>query len=274
MQVGYVCTNYKNTHYTRKAVETLVYNAPHEVDVVIVDNASGSEDRRLLKEIEKDFPQVSVVFSDVNLGYFRGLNVGIRYLRNRNSHFDLLIVGNNDLQFPRDFWCRLDGCWNALAEHAVVSPDIVTSEGLHQNPHVISRIGKIREIFYDLYFSNYYLGLVIIKLAKLLPWISDRKDELQWNVSQQIYQGHGSCYLLGPLFFERFGELWAPTFMMYEEYFLSKQLSDAGMKVFYEPGIVVMHDCHGSLKDVPTRRRWDMARLAHKEYRKFVKIFN
>ena len=273
MKIGYVCTNYKNSQYTRHAVESLLRNAGHEIQIVVVDNASGSEHVADLRRIADDFGNVTLICSEENLGYFSGLNLGIRYLREAVPEIDWLIVGNNDLQVPVDFLDRVQKKLFHLVGHAVISPDIVTIEGQHQNPHVISGIGKIRELFYDLYFSNYYLGMVVIKVAKMLPWLSERRDERQWGVPQHIYQGHGSCYLLGPRFFESFDELWAPTFMMYEEYFLSKQLGDAGMKVYYEPAIVVKHDCHGSLRDVPTRKRWEMARQAHKEYRKFVKIF-
>jgi GT2 family glycosyltransferase len=131
----------------------------------------------------------------------------------------------------------------------------------------------MREIFYDLYYSNFYLGIAIQKIARLLPGLSERSDEEQWRVPRFIYQGHGSCYLIGPAFFENFQALWAPTFLMSEEYFLSKQLSDAGFKIYYEPAIQVMHHWHGSLEKLPSRQRWGFAREAHREYRKYVKRF-
>ena len=61
--------------------------------------------------------------------------------------------------------------------------------------------------------------------------------------------------------------------MMSEEFFLSKQLMDVGEQVYYEPKIRVIHHWHGSLEKIPGRKRWDMARDAHREYRKYVKVF-
>jgi hypothetical protein len=46
-----------------------------------------------------------------------------------------------------------------------------------------------------------------------------------------------------------------------------------GEQVYYEPRIQVTHHWHGSLEKIPSRRRWDMARDAHREYRKYVKVF-
>jgi len=61
--------------------------------------------------------------------------------------------------------------------------------------------------------------------------------------------------------------------MMSEEYFLSKQLSDVGERVFYDPRIMVRHLWHASVDQLPSRRRWEIARDAHRVYRKYVRVF-
>lgn len=273
MKIGYVCTNYNNSHYTTSAVRTLKAGTGHEYVIVVVDNNSNSESVNQLKELANEFPDIQLILNTDNVGYFRGLNIGIRYVREQHPAVEWMVVGNNDLEFPVDFAEKLAEHAPRLREHAVVSPDVVTVEGEHQNPHVISGISPLREFTYDLYYANYYLGLAILKLAKLMPSLSERSDEEEWQTPRPIYQGHGSCYLLGPRFFEQFDELWAPTFMMSEEYFLSKQLSDVGQRVYYEPAIQVVHHWHGSLENLPSKKRWSMARDAHREYRKHVGIF-
>ena len=271
MVLAYVCTNYNNSSFTLSAVDTLLKNAGHDIEVVVVDNASQPEEVARLRGLVERYPTVHVVEQSENAGYFRGLNAGLRALRRRRPDVEWVIAGNNDLEFAPDFCDKLERLAPALKAHSVISPDIVTLDGEHQNPHVISSISAVREIFYDLYYSNYYVGMLIYKLAKLLPKVSERSDEKQWQIPRSIYQGHGSCYLLTPRFFEQFSEFWAPTFMMSEEFFLSKQLKDVGEQVYYEPRIQVTHHWHGSLDKIPSRRRWDMARDAHREYRKYVK---
>lgn len=273
MKIGYVCTNYNNSEYTQKAVKTLLSNTRHTYEVVVVDNNSNIDEAAILKSLGDQLSNVEIISNACNVGYFRGLNVGITALRTKHPDIEWMVIGNNDLEFPADFSDRLANATQTLRAYPVVSPDVVTIEGEHQNPHVICDISPVREMFYDLYYSNYYLGIVIQKLARLLPRLSERTDEEQWRVSRPIYQGHGSCYLLGPQFFENFEELWAPTFLMSEEYFLSKQLSDAGFMIFYEPAIQVIHHWHGSLEKLPNRKRWSFAREAHREYRKYVKWF-
>ncbi|SUA99134.1 Glycosyl transferase family 2 [Pannonibacter phragmitetus] len=270
MKLGYVCTNFNSSEVTLHAVRTLLANAGHDIHVAVVDNQSRPEEVTKLSAIEG--PGVDVLRLEKNLGYFGGLNAGIHHLRSVRPDIGWIIAGNNDLEFSPDFCDRLEAIEPEIRQHPVVSPDIITGDNEHQNPHVLEKISKVREVFYDLYYSNYYLGLLIHKVALALHRFTDRCDEENWETPGYIYQGHGSVYLIGPRFFELFSELWAPTFIMSEEYFLSRQLADAGEKVWYDPRLQVRHLWHASLATLPSKRRWEYARDAHKVYRQYVKV--
>jgi GT2 family glycosyltransferase len=273
MKVGYVCTNYNNSADTREAVRSLLRNGGDEYRIAVVDNHSDSKNIEVLKSIASEFQHVELMLNQENVGYFRGLNLGIRHLRASQPDIHLMVVGNNDLVFPADFAECIGRNLSTLEKYAVVSPDIVTLDGVHQNPHVISKIGKFREFIYNLYYANYYAAIAIRQLAKLTRGFTDRSDETQHDVAQEIYQGYGACYMLGPVFFRHFEELWAPSSLMHEEYFLSKQLSDKGFSVFYEPSIKVQHRCHGAMATITSRKAWETARAAQKVYRQHVRIF-
>lgn len=274
MKLGYICTNFNNSHFTADAVRSLVKSAGdrHELFVVVVDNKSSKMQVDELRLLANDFPCVDLLLNDGNVGYFPGLNCGIRYFRERYPDVINLVIGNNDLLFPEDFCDTVEKQIPLLGMYPVISPDIVTLDGEHQNPHVVRSISKVREILYDLYYSNYLLAQIILWAARVSRSVTDRRDELEHHKAQLIYQGHGSCYLIGSKFFQNFQEFWAPTFLMGEEYFLSKQLSDKGMQTYYDPAIKLTHCCHGSLASVPSRKVWQFARDAHKVYRRYVKI--
>jgi GT2 family glycosyltransferase len=274
MKIGYVCTNYNNSALSREAVCSLRRNGGHEFRIVVVDNNSDKENVEALKNLANESEHVELMLNKDNVGYFRGLNLGIRHLRATQPDIKIMVVGNNDLVFPDDFADAISRNLSTLEQHAVVSPDIVTLDGVHQNPHVISKIGKFREFIYNLYYANYYLAIAIRKVARLSRGFTDRPDEAHHEVAQEIYQGYGACYVLGPEFFRHFEELWAPTFLMHEEYFLSKQLSDKGLGVYYEPSIKVQHHCHGAMATITGRKAWEAARAAQKIYRQHVKIFS
>lgn len=272
MKIGYICTNFNNSHFTADAVRSLVNSAGnlHELRVIVVDNLSTQEQRDILKRIVCEFPCVDLLLNDTNVGYFPGLNCGIRRVREQYPDVKHLVIGNNDLVFPSDFFTNLESQLVLLETYPVVAPNITTLDGEYQNPHVIKAISKTRELIYDVYYSNYYLAQIILRVANATQWLTRRRDSLQHTKAQLISQGHGSCYLIGPKFFQHFQELWAPTFLMGEEFFLGKQLADQGMQTYYAPEVKLTHCCHGSLSSVPSRKIWQLAREAHLEYRKYV----
>lgn len=272
MEIGYVCTNFNNTRFTRDAVRTLLDNAGHTIRVVVVDNNSNAQSVAELQQINADYPSIKIIYNPENVGYFRGLNLGIAYLCEHYPSVDTMAIGNNDLTFGTDFVDAIAAQAHLFAQYPVVSPDIITVNGVHQNPHVIAKISKRRELIYDLYYSNYYLGRLIKACAALLNRFTVRPDMEQWRTGQTIYQGHGAVYVLGPLFFKHFSALWAPTFLMGEEYFLSKQLSDQGLALYYEPGIRVTHHWHATIGQQPSRKMWQISRDSHRVYRRYVKV--
>jgi len=273
MAVVFIFVNYNNTAFTESAVDSILYSDSKGELIVIVDNNSSNEELLKLRLLDENHDNVEVIYNNENLGYFQGLNVGIRYARLNLHGFECLIIGNNDLLFPPDFYSSVSECIHLFQDYPVISPNITLLDGTAQNPHVVSGISKLREIVYDFYHFSYFSACVITKIAKLTKRFTDRKDELLHDQAQEICQGYGACYIIGPKFFDFFEELWAPTFLMYEEFFLSKQLESVGCKIYYEPSISVQHCGHASTGDLPGKVKWEFSKKAHKEYRKFVKIF-
>ncbi|MGB7083105.1 MAG: glycosyltransferase, partial [Candidatus Acidiferrales bacterium] len=177
MTIGYVCTNYNNSSYTREAVCSLSKSDGYQFRVVVVDNHSDEGNVEALKALAKEFQEVELVLNTENVGYFRGLNLGIQQLRRSQPDIKIMAVGNNDLVFPADFADSVRRNLPTFEKYAVVSPDIVTLDGVHQNPHVISKISKFRKFVYDLHYANYYLAIAIRQLAKLSRGFTERPDQ-------------------------------------------------------------------------------------------------
>jgi GT2 family glycosyltransferase len=273
--IGFVFTNYFNSEITKNAIQSIHQNGNESnSSIVIVDNNSDKHNREILNETAKEYCNVHIIFNDSNVGYFGGLNIGLKYLRKKGGNIRYIVIGNNDLIFPCDFIVSIHNNLKNINKYAVISPNIITLDGQHQNPHVINAISGFREMIYDLYYSNYYVAKVIKYIASITNQISDRRDEEQFNIAQTITQGYGACYILTPLFFDLYESLWAPTFLMGEEYFLSKQLESKKQKIFYEPTIIVKHQFHASMDQIPRKKVWEISRDSHKVYSKFRKSGN
>lgn len=271
MHYAYVCTNYNNAHFTREAVRTLNAGRHPPAHIIVVDNSSQPKDVALLKALALEHPNVELVLNPDNIGYFPGLNSGIDRMRAVDPTVTTMVVGNNDLEFPEDFGECLAEVVASCPECPVISPYVETLDGMPQNPHVVSGISRMREVVYDLYYANYHLAKLIRAVARRTQKVTDRHDEEGHDTAQYIYQGHGSCYVLTPAFFRDFERLWAPTFMMGEEFFLSRQLSERGLMTYYDPRIRIRHHCNGAIENVPARKMWRLARDAHRVYRRYIK---
>jgi GT2 family glycosyltransferase len=277
MKLGFVFTNYNNSACTRAAIASLrAANAWHDMRVVVVDNRSDPADAARLREIGEGHPEIALVFNPENVGYFPGLNIGIRRLRSLFPDVEHLVVGNNDLEFPTEFIDVVTRLRDHLLSWAVVSPDIVTPDGIHQNPHVFHAITRARKLLWDAYFLSYGAAIGIRLAATLTSRFTAREEKARngqlHRAAGPIEQGYGACYLIGPLFLERFGALCAPTFLMQEEFFLSEQLKTIGQTMYYDPRIVVYHRGRGATSRLPSRRQWEISRDAHLLYKRYLSM--
>jgi GT2 family glycosyltransferase len=273
MKIGFVFTNYNNSKYTRDAIYSIYLNEfASESLIVVVDNKSNDKEIELLRSIKSEFLDINIIWNHENLGYFKGLNVGISYLRTYHKDICHMVVGNNDLIFQPGFIKSIFLQKPLFDKYPVVSPDIITLDGVHQNPHVIKKISKMRETIYNVYHSSYLIARLITFMAKKTKKITERKDRQEYENAQTICYGYGACYILGPLFFKHFDQLWAPTFLLGEESFLSRQIEEVNLKIFYEPKISAIHQEHATVSKVPKRQLWEFSRESRRVLRNHHKI--
>lgn len=271
MKVVYIFVNFNNSIESIETVESIDKMEKKSL-VIIVDNCSSGEDLSRLKS--KFFGQDGVIIleNSQNVGYFPGLNVGINYVHNNKIHFDFIVVGNNDLSFPSNFMAKLKLRQEFYRDVPVISPDIVTLDGVHQNPHVLVKIGVVRELLYDLMYSSYTLFKFFISCSKILGTLSKRGDESEFETSREIDQGYGACYILSRKYFEFWYELPNDSFLFYEEFFLTHQLKSQKLKVYYDSYISVIHRLHKSTSNQPKKMMWEHARNSHWKHRRLNKI--
>lgn len=277
ISLGFVCTNYNNSSFTRAAITSLHQGGRQTgVKVVVVDNRSEADDVVRLRELTRDFPSVELLLNEENCGYFAGLNIGIRHLRTCFPEVRHMVVGNNDLVFPATFVPTVERHQDVFETWAVVAPDLVTPEGVHQNPHVLHPIGRTRKFIWDLYFTSYAASMIVGQAARLARRFTGRKENAMdselHTAPGLIEQGYGACYLLGPVFFRHFTHLCAPTFMMQEEFFLCEQLKTIGQATYFDPRFLVYHEGHASMGRVPSRRHWEISRTAHVTYKRYLAL--
>jgi GT2 family glycosyltransferase len=256
-EIYFVAVNFNNADFTIEYVNSILALENHQlpIQIIIVDNGSDVKDRDKLRNQLNGISQVKLIFANENLGYFKGLNVGLKQIFNRND--SLVIIGNNDLTFSKDFITRLLEV-KINKDVMVLAPDVVTINGFHQNPLCINRMSKLRKYGLRFYYTNYYYGRAIYHAIQFLKRNVNLNKKLE--VEQYIYMGIGACYILTPNFFAKFNKLKEDVFLWSEEALLAGQIVEANGKMLYCPNLIVHHAENTSVKKIPSRKTYEMAR--------------
>jgi GT2 family glycosyltransferase len=277
MKFAFVCTNFYNSNITINFVESLISSVLFDQNshyIVIVDNSVNQNETLNLQNIISKYPFVILISNKENVGYFPGLNIGLKYIRKKYPDLDNILIGNNDLTFDNDFFIKLYQNNELFKQYPVISPDIVTLDNVHQNPHVQTRVSFFRELFLDLYFSNFFVAKVLMYAKQIFKILFVKKISSKHLEEGEILQGYGACYFLTPVFFKYYDSLFAPTFLMAEEAFLTIQLHKVGFNVFYTPKIKVNHIDHASVSLVDLKKFWQISSNSHKIYRSLISRTN
>lgn len=266
MKTAFICVNYNNSKVTRDYIlNVLGFKDTHDIKIIIVDNASRKEDVNNLEQFidALNIDAVVLIKSDVNLGYFKGLNLGIK-LAIENNYNDYVIVGNNDLEFASNFLSELYKI-PFTSNELVVAPDVVTIEGIHENPHVINKMSFLRKMKQEIYFSNYNLAKLINRF-----YSTDRKPKSFDPERKYIYMGIGALYVLTPNFFKHFNKLWDDVFLYGEEAILAGQIQSVNGKIIYEPLLKCNHNESATTSKMESKYKYDTIKKSYKIYKKYL----
>tara|TARA_B110000027_G_scaffold45301_1_gene49820 strand:+ start:542 stop:1354 length:813 start_codon:yes stop_codon:yes gene_type:complete len=262
MKVAFICVNYNNSNYTKEYVNSILkFKNDCSLKIIIVDNNSGKDDIDLLDKL--NFKEVQIIKSNKNVGYFKGLNIGIDSIN--GGEYDFIIIGNNDLIFDECFIGNLKGI--SFNENIfVIAPNIIKLDGTFQNPHVVNRFNKVQRVYRYFYFKSYYSSIILQKLYNVLRFFLKPSKNEKYSEPFEILMGYGACYVLTPNFFKKISRLEAPGFLMGEEGVLANQISKFKGKTLFVPALIVNHHDHTSIGKLPSQTMFNYNREAYYNY--------
>jgi len=95
-----IVLNWNNYHDTRECIESIRRSTQRVTKIVIIDNGSTDSSFTRLREDYENDSLIYLIRNEANLGFARGVNVGIRYALNQGADFILLV--NNDAVLDPD----------------------------------------------------------------------------------------------------------------------------------------------------------------------------
>lgn len=266
-RLAFIHVNYNNSQLTINCIESILENSL-DSDILVIDNNSRENEKKILKEwvLSTKNEKIKLIFEESNLGYFRALNSGLKLVLKDSNQYSYVIIGNNDLIFNTDFFENLHTN-NYDDDTMVISPNIIKTNGIHQNPFSIKRTSRIRKILYRLLYLDYKLAKIIYFTANKLGVMKSENNKIGFEKSQFIFAGHGACYILTTKFLNRDEILVESSFLMGEEFLLAKQIRDANGKIYYDANLKVIHNEHSSMSAIPSETKYRFEQQAYKLFK-------
>jgi GT2 family glycosyltransferase len=236
-----------------------------EFAVVVVDNASGNGSFERLCEVFGEEPRVVLLTNQVNLGFARGLNVGIRYARQAWNPAFIAVLNNDTTLLPGAFYTALAHKYETY-HFAALGPMILSGDGRYNanpmKPVVSDEQDAKRYLKYCknlLILNRVGLAGLYISLSRLWNPSPKKKDFSACLTDQIDVQLHGCALIFSPAFFAVFDGFDEATFLYVEEDILRLHLQKAGLHSLYTSEIQIFHK-----EDSATNTRYRSSRAKRK----------
>lgn len=241
MENGIVVLNYLNYEITIKTVELLLNQKNIEnFSIVIVDNGSNNGSVEFLKENFGKIHNIKIISISNNLGFARGNNLGIRYLRSQNVK-NILIM-NSDISF-----LTTDGLSDLFKDIpkgvGVIGPDIIGKNGEHANPIYlpVGIIGTLERLIYNMLGGALPKKIKQKVKKKTNGKISQLDLKSEQSKTKKDFFVHGASFLLTANYFDILPELYPKTFLYYEAQILKILSKKYNLKYYFNASVTMKH---------------------------------
>lgn len=235
-----IIVNYNTKKLTLKCLESILQKKwQHEVEIIVVDNASsdGSADA-----IKKEFRDVRLIESKENLGFAGGNNLG---LKSASSKYILFLNSDTEVQSGAldrmiDFMSRSD--------YVICSCKLLNKDGTLQ-----SNVGDLPALVPLLVWIA-GLDDVLFPVRKLLPSFH-RKFRDYYQGEKEVGWVSGSVFLVKKEVLDKIGAWDDKIFMYGEDVDLCFRAKRAGFKIGWTNQAEIIHLGGGSLSN-PSVSQW------------------
>ena len=280
LDIAFVILNYNVYDETVECVTSIMRCIDTDnMYILIVDNLSPDESGERLREKYKDEPKIEVIINNGNLGYSRGNNTGIDYIRKNKGGAKFICCMNNDtLIDQRNIYALLNKIFCSDSSIAVIGPRIYDRYYLEhagmgglmtinayrklaedakkrqKKPRFIdSRVSwKRRMLENNLIYDINSLRRKAEKKLKQKYGFKTNERKYYYNVKSSEREGdgvsgeydmilHGCCLFFTPAFFETLDGFDPATFMYGEEPILLIDIINKGLHTFRSDSIHIRH---------------------------------
>lgn len=248
MIIPVIILNYNSSKDCKKCVLSLKQQIDVDLEIIVVDNCSSANDLSQTRDLCHS-ERLTLLENRENSGYNAGNNIGLRYAAEKGYKY--AIITNPDMEFPqKDYLLQLAMQMEADSKIVICASDIVSIEGIHQNP--MKQDG------------NWLNSLAWVKSVLSGHKVADTYDFID-NYQENHYcsKVSGCCFMISIQFLKKIIFFDEYPFLYCEEAILSSQVRRAGCKMYYLADCQAIHAHQKSEKGDPVKRfkHWKRSRI-------------
>ena len=213
--------------------------------LVIVDNHSEDSSVACLRQAISEFPNVELLTSAQNRGYFGAASWALRHYLESHTTPGWVVVCNNDIVFEDAQFLRLllDRDPEAVG---MIAPSILSGlTGHDANPSIGQRPSRFRMLRYRMWLSNYYAMWFKQWLSpfvrRALRGSTRATAGTGESVPCEIYAPHGAFMIFSRKFFEAGCYIDDGFFLYAEEFSVAEMCRKVGLRIVHDTELKVWH---------------------------------
>lgn len=247
--IAVILLNYNSSADCSKCISFVKQQRGVGYEIIVVDNGSRTEEieqLRLLCENEKCI----LLESKENKGYNAGNNIGLRYAARKGYPYALILNPDMELIQPEYLRCVME-VMERDSQVVVVGTDIINAENIHQNP--MAADGNWKHQF----------GWVKALFRRSGKPIDSYDFVDNYRESHYCQKVSGCCFLIKISFLQQIDFFDEYPFLYCEEAILSRQVEQAGYKMYYDASSLAIHRHISAEKENPAIRfrHWKRSRI-------------
>jgi GT2 family glycosyltransferase len=225
MHISVILINFNSSKYTINCVKSIIEVIAENLifEIIIIDNSSTEDDLYYLKKELNliSFDKISLVESDINLGFAGGNMLGVKYAKGK-----YLVFINNDTLFHQD-------SFSLLYNYMEVNIFVAVSTCLSKN-----KLGE------DFCSFDHFIGLRKLILGRWVLELIFNKPKRKNRIynSPIVVDAVQGCFMFfrKDVFLE-VGGFDTNLFLYYEEIDICKRVKDKGYKSVFYPKTFFTH---------------------------------
>jgi GT2 family glycosyltransferase len=224
MDLSIIIVNWNVKDLLRKCLQSIYKQTQGiEFEVFVIDNASKDGSAQM---VLKEFPQVTLIASNVNLGFAKANNLALEQARGK-----YVLFMNPDMELVENSFPKLIELMNKDSKIALSTCQLIYPDGSKQN-NVKNNPGLCDQLLILLKLHHFFQTKCLKRyLAK----------DFDYSKEQVVKQIMGAFMFGRADIIKEMGGFDIDYFLWWEDLDLCKRVQNAGYKIVYTPTTKVIH---------------------------------